>query len=730
MLLASFTQCHLTRRIRTALALPLVAVIGPSLWVIAAQGQESKAASEAAAAEGIEFFEKHIRPLVAQNCLSCHGDKKQGGLQLDSRSAMLEGSDSGPVIAPGDPEHSLLIQAVRYANDPKMPPDGKLPDEAIAALTTWVKMGAPWPKDAAPKDAGSAKSRMQPADAWKSHWSFQPIVKPPVPKVIRGDWPRAELDHFVLDKLEQQQLAPSSPADRHTLIRRATYDVIGLPPTAEEAERFVQDPAPNAFDKVIERLLTSPHYGERWGRHWLDVARYADTKGYVFTQDRSYPNAYRYRDWVVKSFNDDLPYDQFLIEQIAADRLPHGDDNSSLAAMGFLTVGRRFLNNPHDIIDDRLDVLTRGTMGLTVTCARCHDHKYDPIPTKDYYSLYGVLASSVEPPEPADFMTLADAEQPIVPHVFVRGNAGNRGEAVPRQFLSVLAGENRQPFGQGSGRLDLARAIASPDNPLTARVIVNRVWLYYFDAGFVRTPSDFGVRSQPPSHPELLDYLASSLIESNWSLKHLHRMILNSATYQQTSFDRPECRQVDSENRLLWRMNRKRLDFEAIRDSLLAASGQLDRTLGGPAVELTGSPWPKRRTLYGLIDRQNLPSLFRTFDFAGPDTHSPQRFNTTVPQQALYMMNSPFLRDQVRSLATHDSLGGIADTRLRIAQLYRLALSRLPSDPELELGLAFLAAEEARPAENNPVPEDEPRLSAWERYAHIVLLSNEFVFVD
>ena len=725
MLLASLTQ-----HVRTTLASLLVAAIGSLLWVTAAQAQESKAASEAATAEGIEFFEKHIRPLVAQNCLSCHGDKKQGGLQLDSRSAMLEGSDSGPVVAPGDPEHSLLIQAVRYADDPKMPPDGKLPDEAIAALTTWVKMGAPWPKDVGPTGSGSTKSRMNPADAWKSHWAFQPIAKPLAPKVICVDWPRAELDYFVLDKLEQQKLAPSPAADRHTLIRRATYDVIGLPPTAEEVERFVQDSAPNAFDKVIERLLTSPHYGERWGRHWLDVARYADTKGYVFTQDRSYPNAYRYRDWVVKSFNDDLPYDQFLIEQIAADRLPHGSDKTSLAAMGFLTVGRRFLNNPHDIIDDRLDVLTRGTMGLTVTCARCHDHKYDPIPTKDYYSLYGVLASSVEPAEPADVMTLADAEQPIVPHVFVRGNAGNRGEAVPRQFLSALAGENRQPFGQGSGRLDLARAIASPDNPLTARVIVNRVWLYYFDAGFVRTPSDFGVRSQPPSHPELLDYLASSLIESNWSLKHLHRMILNSATYQQASLDRPECRQVDNENRLLWRMNRKRLDFEAIRDSLLAASGQLDRTLGGPAIELTSTPWPKRRTLYGLIDRQNLPSLFRTFDFAGPDTHSPQRFNTTVPQQALYLMNSPFLRDQVRSLAAHDSLGTITEPPRRIAQLYRLALSRLPSDPEIELGLAFLAAEDARPAESNSATAGEPTLSNWERYAHIVLLSNEFVFVD
>ena len=293
--------------------------------------------------------------------------------------------------------------------------------------------------------------------------------------------------------------------------------------------------------------------------------------------------------------------------------------------MGFLTVGRRFLGNPHDIIDDRFDVLTRGTMALTVTCARCHDHKYDPIPTKDYYSLYGVLASSVEPEQPADVMTLADAERPVVPHVFVRGNPGNPGASVPRQFLSVLAGENRQPFGAGSGRLELARAIASRDNPLTARVIVNRVWLHYFENPLVRTPSDFGLRSEPPSHPELLDYLAASLVEHDWSLKELHRLILRSATYQQASVDRPEVPgQSIRRTGYLWRMNRKRLDFEALRDALLAAAGNWICSLAGPAVELTKAPWSRRRTMYGLIDRQNLPNLFRTFDFASPDTHSPR----------------------------------------------------------------------------------------------------------
>ncbi len=715
------------RRTRYALAALIAIGLGrpyPSGDVTAAE----PAVKVAASTEGIEFFEKQIRPLLVQNCLSCHGEKKKGGLRLDSLTAMLQGSDNGSVIAPGKPDDSLLIRAVRYQDEPKMPPDGKLPAEAIEALTAWVAMGAPWPAE-----AGSAQTAAGSADAWKSHWAFQPIRKPPLPQVAQYDWPRSPVDFFIAAKLSSESLTPSGPADRRTLIRRASFDVTGLPPTAEEVEQFVADPDPQAFDRMVERLLASPHYGERWARHWLDVARYADTKGYLFTQDRRYPNAYRYRDWVVRALNEDLPYDQFLVDQIAADRLPSAGDKRPLAAMGFLTVGRRFLGNPHDIIDDRLDVLVRGTMALTITCARCHDHKFDPIPTKDYYSLYGVLASSIEPNEPADLMTLADAEQPVAPHVFVRGNAGNPGDAVPRQFLSAIAGGNRQPFGPGSGRLDLARAIASPDNPLTARVIVNRVWLNYFEHGLVRTPSDFGLRSQPPSHPALLDYLAASLIEHDWSLKDLHRMILKSATYQQASLDRPECRQADSENRWLWRMPRKRLDFEALRDALLAVSGQWDRTLGGPAVELTTAPWSTRRTIYGLIDRQNLPNLFRTFDFASPDTHSPQRFTTTVPQQALYLMNSPFLRDQVLHLAARGELAAVVVPRGRIEQLYRIVYGRLPSEQELRLGLAFLADEEAlapAAAGAGSPPAAEPMLNAWQRYVQVVLLSNEFVFVD
>jgi hypothetical protein len=719
----------------------------------------------------IELFEKHVRPLLVNNCLECHAAKAEGDLRLDSREGMLSGGYSGPAVTPGDADGSLLVKAVRHASDElKMPPEGKLPEESIAPLAEWIKLGAIWPDDAAIATSDGAP------DAWRSHWAFQPVKRPSLPDVKHRDWAQTPLDVFVLAQLEAKGLTPSAAADRRTLLRRASYDLTGLPPTAAEIEAFENDPDPRAFDRVIERLLASPHYGERWARHWLDVARYADTKGYVFTADRNYPNAYRYRDWVVQAFNRDLPYDQFLVQQIAADRLP-GEDKSRLAAMGFLTVGRRFLNNQNDIIDDRIDVLTRGTMGLTVTCARCHDHKFDPIPTEDYYSLYGVMASSVEPNEPAEYMTLADAEKPVDAHVFVRGNAGNPGAAVPRQFLKLLAGDNRQPFADGSGRLELARAIVSPDNPLTSRVIVNRVWLQYFDRPLVETPSDFGVRSQPPTHPELLDYLAATLVEDGWSLKNLTRMILRSATYQQASFDRPECRAVDSENKLLWRMNRKRLDFEGMRDALLAVSGQLSPELGGPAASLTAAPWPRRRTLYGSIDRQNLPNLFRTFDFASPDTHSPQRFQTTVPQQALYLMNSPFMGDQVRALAARvDAPAG--DAKGRIESLYRLALGRKPFEPEMALGEAFLATEaaqapsapavtaapanavaaaepaaeaakakaaaESKPAggdepektkrrkekDDEPLPPAGPPLSPWERYVQVVLLSNEFLHVD
>lgn len=641
----------------------------------------------------LEFFEKKVRPLLVEHCFECHNDKKQrGGFRLDTREFLLKGTDNGPGVIPGRPDDSRLMHAVRYEDDLKMPPKAKLPQESIDILAEWVKQGAAWP---AAVPAGDTKTS-DPL-AWKKHWSFQPIVKPALPVVKNAAWTRNEIDYFILAKLEEQGLTPSAAADRRTLLRRAYFDVTGLPPSFADVQAFEQDTRTNAYELVVDRLLASPQYGERWARHWLDVARYADTKGYVFQEDRNYPQAYTYRDWVVKALNADVPYDQFLMKQIAADQLLGDGDQSDLAAMGFLTLGRRFLNNINDIIDDRIDVVMRGMMGMTVNCARCHDHKYDPIPTQDYYSLYGVFASSDEPKDGAYPLRLVDSANPHNVQVFIRGNSGNRGAEAPRRFILAVAGEQRKNFEKGSGRLELAQAITAADNPLTARVFANRVWAHYFGVGLVNTPSDFGVRSSPPTHPELLDELARGFIDSQWSMKQLHRRILLSATYQQASLSRPEAEKIDSENRLVWKMNRRRLEFEGLRDNLLAVSGQLDLTLGGPAVQLETTPFPKRRTLYGFIDRQNLPGLFRTFDLASPDAHTPQRFTTTVPQQALYLLNSPFLMETLTQLANRPDLTAVGDVGDRIQLMYQLIYSRLPSPRELELGVAYVRAGQEAP---------------------------------
>jgi mono/diheme cytochrome c family protein len=738
-------------------------------------------APEKPSREAAEFFEKNVRPVLVENCISCHGPKKQqGGLRLDSRSAALKGGDSGAIVVAGKPDESLLVKVVRHDGDLKMPPKKKLADGHVQALTEWVRMGAPWPEET---QAGAGRSV---AEMRQRHWSFRPVRKPDVPAVKAGDRVRTPVDAFVLAKLEDKGLSLAPAAERRVLIRRVTFDLTGLPPTPAEVEAFVNDKAPDAYARVVDRLLASPAYGERWARHWLDVARYADTKGYVFTEERRFPNSFTYRDYVVRAFNDDKPYDQFVVEQLAADRLPLGEEKSALAALGYLTLGRRFLNNQQDIIDDRIDVTMRGLQGLTVACARCHDHKFDPIPTKDYYSLYGVFASSHEPDElpllgkpmpsaeltafeaelkkraeaveafkekhkddlksgnvkarndltklnnkvaewkvngtgaPPRAMVLVDLPNPVQPHVLKRGNPGNPGEKVPRQFLEVVAGPERKPFKDGSGRLELARSIASRDNPLTARVMVNRVWLHHFGKGLVRTPGDFGTRGEPPTHPELLDWLASSFVENGWSVKGLHRLIVLSSTYQQASDDEARGQAADPENRLLWKMNRQRLDFEEMRDSLLSVSGQLDRTAGGRPVEIVEPPFSKRRTVYGFIDRQNLPGLFRTFDFASPDTSTPQRYNTTVPPQALFLMNSPFVTEQAKHFASRPDVAWQATDAKRIDRMYRLAYGRAPEPDEMEMGLRFLHAER----------DAKAKLTAREQYAQVLLLANEFAFVD
>ncbi|HEX8913155.1 MAG TPA: PSD1 and planctomycete cytochrome C domain-containing protein [Humisphaera sp.] len=979
------------------------------------------AAAPALTPEQSQFFEAKVRPVLAAKCYECHSvekGKSKGSLVLDSREGWQKGGDTGPAVVPGDPDKSLLVKAISYADpDLQMPPKGqKLSAAEIADLTAWVKMGAPDPRTSG---AGKLTGLTQKA---REHWAFQPVKEPPVPQVKAGtappNWVRTPVDAFVLAKLQAAGMKPSPAASRETLLRRVTFDLIGLPPTPEEIKQFASDRRPDAFERVVDRLLASPHYGERWGRFWLDSARYSDTTGFTENNrkdDYRFAYAWTYRDYVIKALNDDKPYDQFLREQIAADLLPDADKRpDTLAALGFLTVGKRF-QNPNDTIDERIDSLTKATLGLTVACARCHDHKFDPVPTGDYYSLHGVFSSTVEPEEkpvvasgpaagsnpaaakdyeqkraelerknreiyfdvleeqsaefapkatgyvlsalysrgqfrdpaakqkavkefnlsgkgngqlqnavpanaaddpvfapmrwfanlgeggfaggaagvlerirsnndkkvklnprvvaafanvspsslkgvhdvaevygklfaslrpqakayieacrkataggvtgfapdlvevlevplkiePASAMTtdhlrkvftklalgegayprfafaelnvlelthpaapgramvVADAEQPVDSPVFIRGDAANKGRVVPRQFLEVLSPADRKPFAKGSGRLELANAIASKENPLTARVIVNRVWLRHFGEGFVRTPDDLGVQCEPPSHPELLDYLAARFVADGWSLKKLHRAILLSSAWQQSSDTNAAFAVKDPDNRLLWRANVRRLDFEAIRDTMLQFTGRLDRTLGGKPVNLTDEPYSYRRSVYGYVDRGNLPELLAEFDYADPNRPNSRRATTIVPQQALFFMNSPMSADVARRVCARPEFARAPDDYSRVSALYEVLYQRRPKPAEVELARDFynahFAGKGGKPAQvasakdvarevaraeaaakaeagksagvkgaikNEGETIDRRPLTVWEQYAQALLFANEIVYVN
>jgi cytochrome c553 len=780
---------------------------------------------------GADFFENKIRPILVKNCYPCHSSqapKLKGGLSLEYRETVLKGGENGPALVPGNPETSLLIKAVRYTDtDLQMPPRGKkLSDDQIADLVAWVKMGAPDTRALA-KGAGDtgvwSKER-------RDHWAFKPIRKQPIPEVQDTNWVANPIDAFVLAKLEKEGMKPAPPADRRTLIRRATYDLTGLPPTPEEVQAFVDDTSPDAYAKVVDRLLASPQYGERWGRYWLDTARYADTKGDIKAQQDVplYPYAWTYRDYVVRSFNEDKPYNRFVLEQLAADKLPPGKDQSMLAALGFLALGPRFNDNKNDIYNDRIDVVCKGMLGLTVTCARCHDHKFDPIPQKDYYSLRGIFDSTVEPAEEPPLQTpkmtpeyvaflqkrnaleqqvaqdqiqlkgmrkgeekkevrkdmiearrkisrleltdpgsppcatvVYDSSKPHDSPLFLRGEAENRGPIVPRHFLEIIAGANPVPFRNGSGRLELAYSIINPANPLTSRVLVNRVWLHHFGEGIVTTPDDFGNQSDPPSHPELLDYLALRFMQDGWSIKKLHRLIMLSNTYQESSEGNPRYAQIDPQNRLLWRANIHRLDFEAIRDSILALGGQLDLTVGGRPVQLAmgAGGFSHRRTLYGFVDRRNLPELYSQFDFANPDITTGKRYETTVPQQALFMMNNPLVVELARKLVNQTAFQDLDGPEARIKFLYERIFQREPTDVEIKLGEDFIEdspapeqispdarehMQEVRQEQKNPGKKGGGRpmtmvslgpnqirpIGSWVKYAHALLQTNEAIFVD
>ena len=909
--------------------------------------------------EQLDFFEQKVRPILSEHCYSCHSTeqgKSKGGLTLDTRGGWEKGGEGGASIIPGNVEKSLLYKALTYTDaDLKMPPSskgGKLSDAQIADISAWIKMGAP-----DPRKEGEKKSKLSGlTPKAKAHWAFQPVKMPAFPQPKNPQWAKTPVDTFILQKLQDNGMSPSPDADRETLLRRVTLDLTGLPPTFAEVNAFLADMDANAFEKVVNRLLMSPAYGERWGRHWLDTARYSDTIGGERNANRTteyrYPDAWTYRDYVIRAFNEDKPYDQFIKEQLAADLLPDKKENDPrLAALGFLTVGERF-KNVNDIINDRIDTMSKSFLALTVACARCHDHMFDPIPTRDYYALHGVFASTMEPenkpslndraneqqrkdfeakmtagtvelrnhyfdtvggflkdfyrvpaaylkaatlavnrsseeaikarnalihdnkleeqfvqyltrgmqrnpsvwgplaqvksggyhsktiasnPEklakmeeklgekagekaamiakqiadrskagvnplvdaafsakqpktvdeaiqvyvelfasmkdkatglipamkkatsqsvpgyddatidllrgpfemvaaplasrdwvenavlawpnqirgraklnfgelnlletshpgaPAHAMVVADKAKATNSPIFLRGLQTVKGDIVPRGFLEILSpGHKPVEFHQGSGRLELAENIASKSNPLTARVIVNRVWMHHFGEGLVRTPDDLGVMCEPPSHPELLDYLASYLMQKNWSIKSLHKLIVMSRVYQVSSHTRAEYAAKDPENKLLWRANVRRLDFEATRDSLLVYSGQLDRTIGGKPINLTDEPYSFRRSVYGYVDRGNLPDLMAHFDFSDPDMPNSKRTTTVVPQQALFLMNSPMAVDVARKILLRPEVANAGADVQRIMAIHRIIFQRAARPDEAQLGLAFIHSE-------------------------------------
>lgn len=881
--------------------------------------------AETTDAAKVAFFENRIRPILIEHCFECHNDKKQeGGVRLDFRDAMLAGGDSGASIVPGKPEESLMVEAVRYEGY-EMPPDGPLPEEDVDAIVRWIRDGAVWPTAEKPMQPslGDQNAIREVAD---NHWAFQSITRPSMPESEDPDWARSPIDKFVHAKLMTHGLKPSPAASRDTLIRRAFNDLIGLPPTPQVIESVfgVSTLTGKNYRDVVDGLLESKHYGERMARHWMDVARYADTRDFLAAADLRYPFAYTYRDWLINAFNNDLSYDEFVKQQLAADFMATDDNDPNLAALGFLTVGPLFRNNTPERVADRIDTVTRGLMGLTASCARCHDHKYDPISIEDYYSLYGIFRDSTRPDEfptiesplgqevptellseyekshaaavakldayesglaeearkdlvgrfdhylasyvelkiaktetdrgliskrktketamtpvannlerfrrnrnnakhpvlgpfvslfagnatafekqkaahlkkygaemhpkvrdivasaddrmsfakaigelfnvawqsndnpslvairdtladkqgqpfyvsakaasqasrlngkgrknlqdysegikdveashpgaPPKAMALQDAEKFSPVFVMFRGEPSRRGPRVDRRFFDYFAPTGVQnKFTNGSGRLELAERICHPQNPLTSRVLVNRVWRMHFGDGLVADAGDFGLRAEPPVQQELMDWLAASVVAEGWSVKSLHRLIMMSNTYrQQSSADDPPMRpdgtsaaEIDAENRLLWRQNRRRLDFETMRDSMLAAAGRIDLSVGGKSMRLDETPHPTRRTLYAYIDRVDPDPVFATFDVAPFDVSTAQRTETLVPQQALFAMNNPFVTDQARAIVAEDTFQQATTDAERVNLIAERVFQRPARPNEVAMVSKFVAA--------------------------------------
>jgi len=778
-----------------------------------------------------DFFEKKVRPVLVERCYSCHSassGKHKGGLFLDSREGILKGGESGPAALAGDPGRSLLIRALTYTDDLKMPPKGKLPASAIDDLSAWIRGGLAWPA------ADTTVKALKAVDARQAvPWSFRPIVRPAVPAVRDGAWPANDIDRVILARLEEGGFKPAAPAERAALLRRVTFDLVGLPPSVAELDAFLADASPDAFEKVVERLLASPQFGERWGRHWMDVIRYADSVG--FGGDYTLDDAWRYRDYIIDAFNRDKPYGEFVREQIAGDLLP----TPVLVATGFLLVGPKELAEYDkeklrmDVVDEQLNTIGQAFLGLTLGCARCHDHKFDPIPTSDYYALAGILRSTrtitsnisgplsgwnrrlIDPspsnakaladwkaqtekarvrlvalrdrkaaaaearsleqtlarlkaqvgtsdeeirrleaelqkkkavapvgaeevakresemaqallgPKPEETLAVEDEKKPADLRIHIRGDARNLGAPAPRGFLRSLPVEGtRSVEPASSGRLQLAEWITHPDNPLPARVWANRVWLHLMGSGLVRTPDNFGTRGEAPTHPELLDYLACRLRDSNGSLKTLLREIVSSRSYRMASRGGA----TDPENRLLGRRDLRRLDAEALRDAMLAIAGELDSTRGGSTMTYSGrlfvplesvplpvDPWRRRAVYLPIYRGSTPPDLLDVFDFAPPGLVTGRRASTTVPTQALFLMNSPFVLDRSRALARSLLQRSELDERGRLNLLYRMVFSRRPTEAQAQRASAFLSGggEEA-----------------WTDLVQTLFSSNEFLFLE
>jgi len=794
------------------------------------------------------FFETKIRPVLAASCYGCHSSKSKapmGGLVLDTKAGLKKGGATGAAIIPGNVAGSRLVQALRYTDKHlQMPPSGKLADNVIANFEQWIASGAVDPRPDT-VTATAAPLKGMPVEEGRKWWAFQPARELPAAKTHDTQWGNTKIDSFILAKLEEKRLKPSPKADRRTLVQRAYIDLTGLKPTYQEVEAFANDTSPGAYKKLIDTLLASPRYGERWGRHWLDVARFAEDNPTSEATNPPYPFAWRYRDWVIESMNKDLPFDRFVKLQLAADLMP-GSKREDLRALGYLGAAPIYHKDQRlseeviytfvtDDWDERVDAVTRGLLGMTVACARCHDHKFDPIPTKDYYGLAGVFAStmraerplfdvdpqieqrylwiqnrlfdlrysanlltneastvdgaaprvakwkaeiaslkaemeslrdlypglvkSVEkywtetprqrPQQPAATVPAAAAPPPAAQQrrrftsstepfvnavydaaqyvdgtdpnytfvvykpgearnlpVMLRGNVATPGEITPRHFLSVLS-KTEPEFKNGSGRLELGEKIFNDAAPLTARVIVNRVWGWHFGKPLVGTPSDFGTQGEKPTHPELLDDLSARFIANGWSLKWLHREIMLSSTYQQSSKRRADAEQFDQSNTLLWRMNPRRMDIESYRDSILRAAGTLNDKMYGPSEDLD-SEGNTRRTIYGRVARGRLNNLLKLYDFPDASQTSPGRDLTTTPLQQLFVMNGTFIREQAAALSK--TLESEPDATAKLRSLYRKILARDPTPKELDFALTYLSQ------------------STLAEYAEVLLSTNEEIF--